>query len=172
MHQDTKSMHSAPIIESWYYHDDTWNSPQWFLHKPHDSTLHLQQDLTFISVTRLFTSGFFHEQSSFNILLAPFPIFLKFSKIFATQDPLHEKMDNICKLIFFIFCLITLSARFLFVNVHLRSWQSNIVFIDTSGKFIARVIDACGKFKGAQAWDIRCQDFCSNLTYMDRLLRN
>jgi hypothetical protein len=26
--------------------------------------------------------------------------------------------------------------------------------------------------KGAQAWDIRLRDFCSNQTYMDRLVRN
>ncbi len=27
-------------------------------------------------------------------------------------------------------------------------------------------------FKGAQVWDIRLRDFCSNQTYMDRLVRN
>ena len=35
-----------------------------------------------------------------------------------------------------------------------------------------QLISNGGRFKGAQAWDIRRRDFCSNQTYMDRWLMN
>jgi hypothetical protein len=60
-------------------------------------------------------------------------------------------------------------------NVSFRSrilFKKRIYSIFFGTKAAKRKLPKAIMLKGAQAWDIRRRDFCSNLTYMDRLVRN